>query len=350
MNMYRFLILVPLILFSCREEYPGQFTDPDEQRETAIPVSVVMPQAIDEPFPIIAGGTIGAKQEANLSFKVGGIVDRTYVREGQRVQAGQLLAKLKTTEIDAQVAQAQEAVNKAQRDLERVSRLLADSAATRTQVQDLETALTVAQRDREIAGFNQQYAQIYAPRTGRILRQFAEAGELAGPGTPIYRLASEGRNDFVLRVGVTDRDYVNIALGDTALVQLDAYPNETFKARVSELAAAADPRTGTFLVELTIAPNGKVLRNGFVGRIKLYPSQAPEYVRLPVSAMVAGRGRNVEIYHVDDDGLAQPASVHFDRLGNDFFTVGLDQLEGINRIITDGASYVQAGDTVKILP
>ncbi|MEM8584412.1 MAG: efflux RND transporter periplasmic adaptor subunit [Bacteroidota bacterium] len=348
MRVLMFLILITAL--SCREEYPGQFVDSAEQRQTAISVRVISPSASEEPFPIMAGGIVGAKQEANLSFKVGGIIDRVYVREGQRVRTGQLLAKLKTTEIDAQVAQAGEAVAKRERDLERVRRLLADSAATRTQLQDLETALAVAQRDLEIAGFNQQYAQIFAPGPGRILMQFAEGGELIGPGMPVYRMASEGRNDFVVRVGVTDRDYVNIALGDLAELKLDAYPGETFQARVSELAAAADPRTGTFMVELTIDPKGLVLRNGFVGRVEIFPSQAPAYVRLPIEAMVAGQGRQVQLFYVDDNGLAKSHHVNFDRLGDDYLTVGIDQLAGIDQIVTDGAAYLQVGDTLNILP
>ncbi|MEM6396555.1 MAG: efflux RND transporter periplasmic adaptor subunit [Bacteroidota bacterium] len=348
--MYRLLILISLIIFSCREEYPGQFIDPDEEKETAIPVSVVAPTASEESFPIIAGGTVGAKQEANLSFKIGGLIDQTYVREGQRVGAGQVLARLKTTEIDAQVAQAQEAVTKVERDLERVRRLLADSAATRTQVQDLETALAVAERDLEIAGFNQQYAQITAPTTGRVLQQFSEAGELVGPGSPVYRIASEGRNESVLRVGVSDRDYVNIALGDKAELKLDAYPGRTFEARVSELAAAADPRTGTFQVELTIDPDGQVIRNGFVGRIALFPSREPAYARLPIEAMVEGQGQRVDVFIVDAEGIARKRTLTFGRLGDDYFTVSLDQLEGIDRIVTAGATYLQDGDQVNILP
>ncbi|MEL6391228.1 MAG: efflux RND transporter periplasmic adaptor subunit [Bacteroidota bacterium] len=344
------MLLLFISLLSCREEYPGQFIDPDEQKDSAVPVRVITPSASEEPFPIIAGGTVGAKQEANLSFKIGGLVDRTYVREGQSVRAGQLLAKLKSTEIDAQVAQAQEAVNKAERDLERVQRLLADSAATRTQVQDLETALTVAQRDLEIAGFNQQYAQIYAPNNGRVLRKFAEAGELVGPGSPIYRIASEGRNEFVLRVGLSDRDYVNIALGDAAELRLDAYPDQVFEAQVSELSAAADPRTGTFQVELTINPAGQLIRNGFVGRIRLFPSQEPPYARLPIESMVEGNGRSVEVFTIDENGLARRHQLMFGRLGDDYFTVSLDQLEGVEQIVTEGAAFLQDGNQVKILP
>ncbi|MEM7572327.1 MAG: efflux RND transporter periplasmic adaptor subunit [Bacteroidota bacterium] len=344
------LSLSLLLLLGCREEYAGQFDDPGGNADAPIPVKVVALTTSTEPIPIEAGGVIGAKEETNLSFKIGGLIDRVYVEEGQQVRSGQLLATLKTTEIDAQVAQAQQAVDKSRRDLERIERLYADSAATLEMVQNLRTALEVAESDLEIAGFNQQFAKIYAPASGRVLKQFAEAGELAGPGSPIYRLISEGRNAYVLRVGVTDRDFVKIALGDAAEIRLDAYPSTVFSARVTELAAAADPYTGTFQLEITLEPEDYVIRNGFVGRVRIFPSREPAYVKLPMSALVEGNGQSVSVYYPDEDGLARAQKVRFRSLSDEAFIVPVEDLAGIERVITAGAAYLSEGDSLNIQP
>ena len=193
-----------LALLSCKTEYPGQ--EPDLSiTDAPIPVQIVPISPSTDPIPIEAGGTIGSKSETRLSFKIGGIIDRTYKAEGQTVRKGQLLAQLKTTEIDAQVMKAEQAQEKAKRDLVRFERLYADSAATLETVQNLRTALEVAESDLRIANFNQQYARIIAPVSGRIVKRFAEAGELIGPGQPVYMLAGEGQRGYVLRVGVADR-------------------------------------------------------------------------------------------------------------------------------------------------
>ena len=347
------LYIIPLsllLLLGCREEYAGQFVDPSSNADAPIPVQVVSLSTSTAPIPIEAGGVIGAKEETNLSFKIGGLIDRVYVDEGQRVRSGQLLANLKTTEIDAQVAQAQQGVDKSQRDLERIQRLYADSAATLEMVQNLQTALEVAQSDLEIAGFNQQFAKIYAPASGRILRQFAEAGELVGPGNPVYRLISEGRNAYVLRVGVTDRDFVKMALGDAAEIRLDAYPNVLFEARVTELAAAADPYTGTFQVEITLEPQDYLIRNGFVGRVRIFPSREPAYVQLPMAALVEGEGQTVSIFYPDENGLARAKTIRFRSLTDDAFVVPAEDLAGIERVVTAGAVYLSEGDSLNIQP
>ena len=69
-------------------------------------------------------GKIESSSQANLSFKIGGIVSRIYVKEGDAVKRGQLLATLNLTEINAQVQQAAQAAEKANRDYARVKNLL----------------------------------------------------------------------------------------------------------------------------------------------------------------------------------------------------------------------------------
>src|SRR5262245_31149721 len=65
--------------------------------------------------PVTVSGTLGPKEDVTLSFKVGGVVARILVDEGQRVSAGQLLATLDLGEIDPAVAQARSAADKAER-------------------------------------------------------------------------------------------------------------------------------------------------------------------------------------------------------------------------------------------
>ncbi len=336
------LFFLPLLLFACKTDYPGQ--EPSATPADApIPVQIVDIQPESTPIPIEAGGTIGAKEEARLSFKIGGVIDRLNVKEGQYVRRGQTLAALKTTEIDAQVNKARQAVTKLERDLARTQKLLADNAATQENVDDLTTALDVAKSDLEIAGFNQTYAKITSPVSGRVVQRFAERGELISPGAPVFMVIGEGKNSYVLRVGVADRDVLLLAPGDRAEVRLDAYDGAVVPASVTEIAAAADPRTGTFDVELTLDPQGKTLRNGFIGRASIFPSQTPPHYRIPMEALVEGTGKRVTIFHPGPDGKATAKHIRFTRLLDDAFVVPAAELEGITQVITKGAAYLTEG-------
>src|ERR1041384_1687355 len=75
-------------------------------------------------------GLIASNAEARLSFKIGGIVSRIYVKEGDHVAKGQLLATLDLTEIDAQVQQASQNLEKSKRDEGRISNLYRDTVAS----------------------------------------------------------------------------------------------------------------------------------------------------------------------------------------------------------------------------
>jgi RND family efflux transporter MFP subunit len=345
---YIFLSLVSILATQgCKEEYEGQQIDP-EQRPKAQLVKVEPLTTTTEAIPIQASGMIGSKAEMNLSFKIGGIIDRMYVREGQTVRKGQLLAQLKTTEIDAQVLKAQQGVDKSTRDLDRIQKLYADTAATLEQVQDLTTVSELAAADLEIAQFNRNYAKIVAPTSGRILQKFAESNELTGAGTPIFRLAASGRNAAVIKIGVADRDVIRLRLNDDAEVRLDAFPNNVFAAYVSEIAEAADPRTGVFEIELTLRDIPKNLKNGFIGKVNIFPSDQAPYYKINMNALVEGNASRANIY-VPVDGKAKKVSIQPQHIGRDYFTVDASSVPPLKTVITDGAAYVEDGEAIRLV-
>ncbi|WP_020568619.1 efflux RND transporter periplasmic adaptor subunit [Neolewinella persica] len=349
MNLRLLSALIPFLLLSltaCKTDYPGQEATM-APADAPVPVKVVPLALSTEVIPIEAGGAIGAKEEAKLSFKIGGIISQVNAKEGQYVRRGTVLARLNATEIDAQVRKARQAAEKLERDLERAKKLYAEQAATLEQVEGLTTALEVAISDLEIAGFNQAYAKITAPVSGRIVKRFAERGELIGPGNPVFLMIGEGSGSYVLRVGVADRDVLTLAMGDRAEVKLDAYQGAIVPAVISEIAAAADPRTGTFEVELTLNPEGRTLRNGFIGRAKVFPSQQAKHYRLPLDALVEGEGRYVRIFYPDDQGKARAKNVRFTRLLDDEFVVPEAELTGISEVITMGAAYLTEGAAIQ---
>jgi membrane fusion protein, multidrug efflux system len=92
---------------------------------------------------IRTNGLLANEDEIRLSFKVGGVIRRLSVTEGEQVRKGQKLAEIEQAEIDAQVEQAAQAQEKARRDLERGERLYADKVISLEQLQDLRTHLAV---------------------------------------------------------------------------------------------------------------------------------------------------------------------------------------------------------------
>ncbi len=340
--------LSTLSLSQCKRNYAGATASPNETAAGA-PVRLYRPQLTEAPIPIEAAGVLSSKKEMNLSFKIGGFIDRLYTDEGRRVSRGQLLAELNPTEIDAQVVKARQQLEKRERDLARIKQLYADTAATLEQVQDLTTALEVAQADLNIATYNQQHAKIYAPAGGRVLRRLAETNELVQPGQPIFQLAGDGRNAFILNIGIADRDVVRLQRGDRAEVRFDAYSGEVFAALVTEIAESADPATGAFPIELTVDPAGKNLRNGYIGKVLVYPSRQDAYYRIPMDALVEGYREKARIFLADSTRQRVTAREVTPRhIGPDYFTISPAELPDGASVVTAGAAYLSDGAAIRV--
>jgi RND family efflux transporter MFP subunit len=296
-----------------------------------------------------ATGRLASKAEIQLAFKIDGVIERIAVDEGERVQRGATLARLHLAEIDARVLEAESGLAKARRDLERTRQLHRDSVATLEEEQNAETAVTVAEARLQAARFNRQYAVIEAPETGRILRRHAEAGEYVGPGRPIVTLGAMGRG-WVVRAGLPAADVVRVALGDTAQVRLDAYPDQSVRATVTEIADAADPRTGTFEVELSVAAPDLTLKSGFIGRVRLTPSGAPPAVEVPATALVGGTGARGTVFRYD----ARTGTVHPQPVGiaqvQDSTIILREGLAAGTPIVVAGTQRLAAGDSVRVVP
>ena len=314
-----------------------------------VPTPVRAIAATDGPAApnIRTNGVLVNKDEIRLSFKVGGVVKRMAVAEGDHVRKGQKLAEIEQAEINAQVAQARQAHEKAQRDLERGERLYADKVISLEQLQDLRTQTAVTKAGLDSAEFNWDYAVIVAPRDGTVLRRLAEERELIAAGAPALILGAQDKG-FVVRAGLADREIVQVKLGDVAQLKLDALPDVTLTGKVTEIASAADAVSGMFNVEVMLERVELPLKSGLVAKLTIVPSTAAagERVHVPISAIVEGDGRTASVY-VLEQNRARRREVQVAFIDNE--TVAL--VNGVSRgeqVITDGALYVEDGEVVAL--
>ena len=297
--------------------------------------------------PLIeANGLVGAAEEMRLSFKTGGIIRRIPVQEGSRVRRGDLLAELELTEVNAQVEQARQAAEKAERDLDRGERLHADQVISLEALQNLRTQAAVARAARDAARFNLGYSSIRAPSDGVVLRTLFEERELVPPGQPVVILGSSARG-HVVRLSLADRDIVQLRLGDPARVTLDAYPGRELKGVVSEVSSAADPRTGLFPAELRLDPAADLmLASGLVAKVRIEPATA-RLTHVPIAAVVEGDRDRANVYVVEG-AVARKREIVVSFIEGEqvALTRGLKSGE---RVVTEGALYLQDGERIRIV-
>jgi membrane fusion protein, multidrug efflux system len=313
---------------------------------TPVQIAVIATGPAQPPLEVV--GIVAARDEQKLAFKVGGVVRTIGVREGDKVIKGQVLAQIELAEVDAQVEQARQMANKAKRDLERGEALHADQVIALEALQNLRTQADVASAQLRAASFNRGYAAITASGDGVVLRRLVEEHELIAPGQTVLVV---GRNDggYVARFSLSDRDLVKVHRDDKVEVQVDAWPGEVFAAAITEIAGAAEARSGLFDVEAKLATTKRSLATGLVARLRV--TTQPDVSTLPyvpLAAVLAGEADTARVFVVDGK-VAHTRTIKVAFITADSVAVNSGLTVG-ERVITAGAAYVEDGETVAIKP
>ncbi|HBB93098.1 MAG TPA: efflux RND transporter periplasmic adaptor subunit [Bacteroidales bacterium] len=334
-------IALILLIGGCK---PAPVQEPVKIQAVKVRVAPVVKQEIS--VPVRSSGYVAMSDEVKLSFKTGGIVARTYVKEGDAVKSGQLLAALNLSEISAQVNQAKIGFEKAQRDFTRAKNLFADSVATLEQMQNAESALNVSKSILEAANYNLSHSKITAPKAGIILKQLVRENELVASGYPVYALGITGKN-WLVRTGLSDRDIVKIQPGDSAKILIDAWPDQPFTAVVSQIDEAANPQTGTYEIELKLVKTEFKLASGFIANVEVLPVQKTTCFLVPVEALMEADGQSGFVFVPGSSGTVRKVKVGIITLiGNQAALTG--KLDNVQFVVTEGASYLSDNIAVEI--
>lgn len=341
--LFRLLFLGMIALLSCNEEEKVVAMKTSD----AIPVKTIELQASPGQKNIELTGQFTTEDEVLVSFKTGGLVQRIYVKEGDAITKGQLLATLQLTEINAQVQQAVIAYEKALRDQQRAERLYKDSVATLEQVQNSKTGLEMAQQQLQAARYNQQHSEIRASANGFVLRKMAAEGQLARPGEPILLLNGAQKGNWILKVAASDRDWALLKKGDRALLTTDALPGKELNGEVVRKSEGLDPATGTFPILIQV--NGKDLKGlatGLIGKAKLMTSAATSYWQLPYDALLDGDAEEAFVFVTMDGTTARKQKVKIASISHGSVWIS-EGLENAREVIVQGNAYLEDGSAIR---
>jgi membrane fusion protein, multidrug efflux system len=335
------IVLIVLLSAACRH---GEI-----KSDSAVPVRVRVTPLItgSVSLPVHTNGTLVAQEELKLSFKTGGIVSRIFVREGDKVRKGDLLASLNLLEINANAEQARIGYDKALRDYNRAENLLKEGALSLEKEQNAETAVNIAKKSLEIAQFNLQHSRIEAPENGVIMKKFVKENELVSSGYPVFLFGSSGKYWKVI-AGLSDRDIIKINPGDSAEVIFDVYPGVRFSALVDQVGEMSNPFTGTYETELILKDAGYRLASGFIASVDILPLVKRSFTLVPVGSIVGADGQQGFIYTVNAEMIAKKIKIEIAAITGTMVAVTGIPKE-VNEIVTEGAAYLHDGAVVEIV-
>lgn len=343
-----FSLLITLFAFGCGQKEEPKVEKHDLNSTEIIAVKVAQVATGAKASEMEASGLLTTENEIRYSFKIGGVIDRVFVKEGQNIQKGTLLARLKLTEIEVGIAQANLGIEKAQRDLTRAENLYRDSVATLEQVQNARTALDLAKRQIDGLEFNKKYASIYASSSGFVTKKLAAEGEVIGAGFPLLAVNENSGAGWVLRVGLNDQDWARAAIGQSAEVEIDAFPNRTFVGKVTNKSLAADPRSGTFQADVQVQLKDAKPALGMYGKARIKAGKGSEYPIIPYNALVEADGKNAFVFVPEAQNRVRKVPI---RLGN-FDNTGVQViggLDGISEIVISNSAFLSERSNIQII-
>lgn len=340
---------------------------------------------------VVATGRVATVSRAEVGSEISGVVLQRLVQEGDQVQPGDLLLVLKSDELLAQVRQAELALTElassrrpqaaaelasAKAQLEQASREATRrrnaeaGILSREEVEKAVEAERVARNNYESARvkasalapgqveeatLREQLAvaqaqlaktRIRAAVAGTVLTRDVEPGDLVQPGQTLFTIALTGNTE--IRVPLDERNLPQLALQQNATVISDAYPNQSFLARINFIAPSIDPQRGTVEVRLTVDPVPDFLRQDMTVSVNIETAKKQRALAIPNDALSTIKGDKAVVLVVRDGKIQrQPITLGLRGLAMSEVTSGLS--EG-DQVLADAESFLEDGTRVRLKP
>lgn len=323
------------------------------------PVRVMSVEARTGGDVVSLTGNIQAETTVNLAFRIDGRMVERSVNVGDRVTAGQVVARLNRDNEESNLRAARAALTAAQarvvearNNFNRQRQLLASGFTTRVRydeatqtLQSVTSAADSAQAQVSIAENRLSYTNLIADTSGTVTARGAEPGEVVQAGRMILQVAQQGGRDAVFDVpaNLKDRAPENPVIHIT----LTSDPTVTAIGRVREVSPQADPVTGTFQVRVGMAEPPAALRLGstVTGRMEVGRAAG---IEIPASAL--SRANNQASVWVVDTATQTVSVRNVDVVRFDPARVLVGQgLSPGDVIVTAGVQTLRPGQKVRLL-
>jgi membrane fusion protein (multidrug efflux system) len=312
--------------------------------DAAIPVEVASPLRGEMRATYSGTATLEAEADAEVVAKVQGELTELRVEEGDRVKAGDVLARLDGRQLRLEVAQVEAELAKLERDYRRQIELNAKGLVAAGTFEGLRYDLDTLRARRDLAQLQLSYTQIRAPFGGVVAARNVRVGQTVQPNTALFRITDP--SPLRAQVFVPERELQRLGVGQPAAVQVDAVPGRMFPAQVSLVAPTIDARTATFKVTVEVDDASAVLKPGMFARIGIVFERKQQALQIPRVALVETDGeRSVFIVQ---QGLARQRNVTtgLTDAGNVEITDGIKEGE---QVVIVGQSGLKDGNKVRVV-
>jgi len=346
------ILAIPICLVGCQRE--AETTAPEGR-----PVRTTTIEKRQAGIPLTFTGRIEAEDEVSLAFRISGRVLENSGKLGDRVQAGQIVARLESQnelntlrQAQAGLAAAQGQLTQARNHFERQETLLGQGWTTRANFDQAKQAQQTAQSQVDAAEAQLKtahdlvsFTELKADAPGVLTAIGPRAGEVVQAGQSIVRLARQDGRDAVFNIPA---QLIRNAPADPQItISLTDDPSITASGRVREVAAQADPITRTFEVKVGLTDPSPAMRLGatVTGRVSM---DAGPIIEIPATALT--RANQQPAVWIVDPTTKTVSIRNIDVLRFDQAQVAVSQgLDTGEIVVTAGVQALHPGQKIRLL-
>jgi membrane fusion protein (multidrug efflux system) len=296
-------------------------------------------------------GNVTTKNLIVITPEYNGILTNVYVKEGQKVSKGQVLAKIDDGGLGQQLAQLQIQADLAKTTFERQQRLWDQKIGS--EIQYLQAKSTYESQNEAINQLKQQLAKtiVRAPFSGTIDDVITEQGNVVGAGqTPLMRIVN--LDDMYIETEVPERYVSDVIMGKKVIVEFPIL-GKTIETYIRQASDFINPANRTFKVEIGIPNSEKSIKPNLTARLKINDYTSEKALLVPQSIISENAEGEQYVYVVKDknsdgEGVATRVIIKTGKTQSDIIEI-LEGIEDGAELVKEGARSVKDGQTVKVL-
>ena len=360
MKKYIVVVLATAALLGCGKK------EEEEEAPVLRPVKYTVVERTGSDLAREFSGTIKAETESKLSFRVPGTIERKFVKLGDEVSSGQVLAELDRIDYEvkyqasmANLEQAKAKLVRDRADFERVQKLYFNDNVSKAEY-DSALALFKSAKAQVVAAEKQVkydnlqlgYTSLRAPAWGTIAEELSEENETISAGTPVFMLSLAG--DLEVEFFVPESLIGQIKSGAEVIVAADAAQREEINGEISQVGTVSTGFGRTFPVKAKLIDPSEAIKSGMTAQVKLnFKFSDDDVIILPLQSVVTDSSGQTYVYALENvsgnEGTVKRINVKTGKVT----TRGIEITEGLKSgdyVIAAGMSKITEGQQVEVPP
>jgi RND family efflux transporter MFP subunit len=295
-------------------------------------------------------GNVETKENIVISPEYSGILTQLYVKAGQKVSKGQILARIDDGGMGAQLAQAQTQLALAKTTFERQKNLWDQKIGSEIQFLQAKTSLESQQKVVSQIKSQLNKTNIVAPFSGTIDEVITEKGKVVAPGMELFRIVN--LSNMYVTANVPENYIAQLKLGATVDVYLNAL-GKSYQGKVRQIGNYINPNNRTFSIEIAVPNPDNLLRPNQVAVLKIEDYKNPKALLLPENILQETADGSKIVYVVEKVESNNTAKVVQKKIEVGYTSGSFVEIKsGLKpgeTVVTDGAKSLKDGITVEVI-